>query len=180
MDGICLHSELQSLSFTLTSCVQTLAGSSLDNGKPGRKACPLRCFPLMWKVNNYRWVTCKLLVRAIILADKRAPSWMGRREGEVPWSLLSQYNVLDLIEAGKTEQNTSGVLEKSNSLFLGWVQMRYSVSPTFVFFQSNIKNVDLRADSHHYTEFIIFHLHRCFLLCRPIGILPFVCQVELS
>lgn len=112
MEGFCLPSKVQSLSFTLTSCVQTLAGSSLNNGKTACKGCPLPCLPLTWKVNCYKRVTCKLLVRAITLADKRALSWMGRREGEVPWSLLSQYNVLDLIEAGKTEQNTAGALKR--------------------------------------------------------------------
>lgn len=112
MEGFCLPSKVQSLSFTLTSCVQTLAGSSLNNGKTGCKDCPLPCIPLMWKVNCYKRVTCKLLVRAITLADKWALSWMGRKEREVPWSLLSQYNVLDLIEAGKTEQNTASDLKK--------------------------------------------------------------------
>lgn len=84
----------------------------LKQWEAGCKSCPLPCLPLTWKVNCYKRVTCKLLVRAISLADKRALSWMGRREGEVPWSLLSQYNVLDLIEAGKTEQNTAGALKR--------------------------------------------------------------------
>lgn len=55
-------------------------------------------------------MTCTLLVTAITLADKRALSWMGKREGGVPSSLLYQYNVPDLIEVGKAEQNTAGVL----------------------------------------------------------------------
>lgn len=84
----------------------------LKQWKTGCKACPLPCLPLMWKVNCYKRVTCKLLVRAITLADKRALSWTGRKEGELPWSLLSQYNVLDLIEAGKTEQKTAGALKR--------------------------------------------------------------------
>lgn len=63
-------------------------------------------------MNCYKRVTCKLLVKAITLADKRALSWTERKEGELPWSLLSQYNVLDLIEAGKTEQNTAGALKR--------------------------------------------------------------------
>lgn len=134
MEGFCLPSKVQSLSFTLTSCVQTLAGSSLNNRKTGCKGCPLPCLPLMWKVNCYKRVTCKLLVRAITLADKRALTWMGRKEGEVPWSLLSQYNVLDLIEAGKTEQNTAGALKKVVVYFYqGWAKTRYSISPTIFF-----------------------------------------------
>lgn len=36
----------------------------------------------------------------------------GEKGREVPWSLLSKYNVLDLIEAGKAEQNTAVVLNK--------------------------------------------------------------------
>lgn len=134
MEGFCLPSKVQSLSFTLTSCVQTLAGSSLNNRKTGCKGCPLPCLPLMWKVNCYKRVTCKLLVRAITLADKRALTRMGRKEGEVPWSLLSQYNVLDLIEAGKTEQNTAGALKKVVVYFYqGWAKTRYSISPTIFF-----------------------------------------------
>lgn len=58
-------------------------------------------------------MTYKLLVRAITLADKRAPSWIVEREGEVPRSPLSQYNVLDLIRAGKAEQSTALLFNKA-------------------------------------------------------------------